>query len=208
MSLAYGIPIKPRDDPHLMLSELTLQTLLPIFTPGSNFVDIFPSLKYLPKWFPGAGFKRMAAELYYMADKFRSSPFDAGLSLLVRTIVYAQISVNVLFMILCVPSQHQGTEKARPSFISVGLEAIDPTKPDAENQTQILKDAAAMFYGAGTDTIAATLLTWIWVMMKNPEAQARVHAELDAVLRDNQMPDFEDEEALPYLSATLMEATR
>lgn len=72
----------------------------------------------------------------------------------------------------------------------------------------MLKDAAAMFYGAGTDTITGCVLTWIWATMKNPEVLRRVHAELDGVLKRRRMPALDDEVSLPYLSATLMEAIR
>ena len=64
-----------------------------------------------------------------------------------------------------------------------------------------------MFYGAGTDTIVATILSWIWRMLKNPQIQARVHAELDRVL-NGRLPDFDDQDQLPYLMATLMESMR
>lgn len=64
-----------------------------------------------------------------------------------------------------------------------------------------------MFYMAGTDTIVATILNWILVMMKNPGVLAKVHAEIDAVLK-GRMPEFGDQEQLPYLMATLMESAR
>ncbi|KAF5341790.1 hypothetical protein D9611_001158 [Ephemerocybe angulata] len=182
ISLAYGIPIKPRGDPHLAFSEKVMHTLAEISTPGSNFVDVIPPLKHFPSWFPGGGFKRKAASLWYMHEQFRSSPFNEAVS-------------------------HFGTEKARPSFVSVALEAIDETSGDSEYQKQVIKDAAAMFYGARTDTIVASILVWIWVLLKNPDIQARVHEELDRVL-NGRMPDFEDQEQLPYLTASLMESTR
>ena len=91
--------------------------------------------------------------------------------------------------------------------MSVALGAIDENSADAEEQKQIIKDTAAMFYGAGTDTILASILSWIWVMLKNPHIQARVRDELDTVL-NGRLPDFEDQEQLPYLMATLMESMR
>jgi cytochrome P450 len=72
---------------------------------------------------------------------------------------------------------------------------------------EVVKDTAAMFYMAGTDTIIGSILSWVWALLKNPGVQTRVHAELDEVLK-GRMPDFEDQEKLPYLMATLMESTR
>ncbi|KAJ2919895.1 hypothetical protein MD484_g610, partial [Candolleomyces efflorescens] len=182
MSLAYGIPVKAHGDPHLEFSELSVRTVLEETTPGSNFVDVLPLLKYIPSWFPGAGFRRRAKELYYMSEKFRTAPFDQAVSSF-------------------------GTPLARSSFVSVALGAVDETSVDAEKQKQIIKDTAAMFYGAGTDTIVASILSWIWYMMKNPHIQARVHDELDKVL-NGRLPDFEERDNLPYLMATLMESMR
>ncbi|KAJ2934965.1 hypothetical protein H1R20_g2107, partial [Candolleomyces eurysporus] len=182
VSLAYGIPVKARGDPHLEFSELSIRTVTEVSTPGSNFVDVLPFLKHIPAWFPGAGFQRKARELYYMSDKFRSSPFDKAVSNL-------------------------GTSLNRPSFVSVALGAIDENSVDAEHQKQLVKDTAAMFYGAGTDTIVASILSWIWVMLKHPHIQARVHDELNNVL-NGRLPDFEDQDKLPYLMSTLMESMR
>ncbi|RXW12357.1 hypothetical protein EST38_g13498 [Candolleomyces aberdarensis] len=182
ISLAYGIPVKAREDPHPEFSERSVRTVVEVSTPGSNFVDVLPFLKYIPAWFPGAGFQRKARELYYMSDKFRSSPFEEAVS-------------------------NFGTSPARPSFVSVALEATDENSVDAEHQKQLVKDTAAMFYGAGTDTIVASSLSWIWVMLKNPHIQARVHDELNKVL-NGRLPDFEDQVQLPYLMLTLMESIR
>ena len=89
----------------------------------------------------------------------------------------------------------------------MALGAIEDNGVDSENQKQIIKDTAAMFYGAGTDTIVASTLSWIWVMLKNPQMQARVHEELDRVL-NGRLPEFEDQDQLPYLMATVMESMR
>lgn len=91
--------------------------------------------------------------------------------------------------------------------MTTALGALEENGENVEHQRQIIKDTAAMFYMAGTDTIVGTILNWIWALLKNPEVQAKVHAELDTVLR-GRMPEFEDQERLPYLTATLMESAR
>ena len=102
----------------------------------------------------------------------------------------------------------QGTAEGRPSFVSVALGAVDDSNEDAAaRQRQIIKDTAAMFYMAGTDTIPGSILSWVWDMLKNPEIQAKVHAELDEVLK-GRMPEFEDQDDLPFLMATIMESVR
>lgn len=102
----------------------------------------------------------------------------------------------------------QGTAEGRPSFVSVALGSVDDGNEEAAaHQRQLIKDTAAMFYMAGTDTISGSMLSWTWDMLKNPDIQAKVHAELDEVLK-GRMPDFEDLDDLPYLMATIMETVR
>lgn len=54
LSIAYGIKIKPSNDPLIALSEasnisINSGAMLPI----STLMDIIPSLKYIPGWIPG-----------------------------------------------------------------------------------------------------------------------------------------------------------
>jgi hypothetical protein len=84
MSLAYGFPIKPRGDPHLDLAEATIKMVGEIITPGANFIDVLPILKYLPTWAPGTSNNRKAKEYSYMSERCRSAPFNEALSKLVR----------------------------------------------------------------------------------------------------------------------------
>jgi cytochrome P450 len=41
-----------------------------------------------------------------------------------------------------------------------------------------------------------------------PEVQRAAHAEIDAVLGDSRLPDFSDEDKLPYVGAVLKEVFR
>ncbi|KAF7789964.1 hypothetical protein EIP86_000912 [Pleurotus ostreatoroseus] len=55
MSITYGITPLLKDDPYIAVAEDALAGLVCAGNPGTYFV------KYIPKWFPGAGFKRQAA---------------------------------------------------------------------------------------------------------------------------------------------------
>ena len=60
---------------------------------------------------------------------------------------------------------------------------------------------------AGHDT-TANALTWTWYLLsQNPEAEATLHAELDAVLADR-TPTVDDLPRLPYTRAVLAESMR
>lgn len=49
---------------------------------------------------------------------------------------------------------------------------------------------------------------FILAMVKYPEVQAKAQAELDRVLGQYQLPTFNDEESLPYITALMMEFLR
>ncbi|KAF7368570.1 Cytochrome P450 [Mycena venus] len=62
MSVAYGIDVLPSDDPYVTLAHKAVQTFSIASVPGVYLVNTFPILKHIPRWFPGAGFKRQAEE--------------------------------------------------------------------------------------------------------------------------------------------------
>ncbi|KAI9149691.1 hypothetical protein H9P43_009868 [Blastocladiella emersonii ATCC 22665] len=83
--------------------------------------------------------------------------------------------------------------------------------PEAAMPLQRIKQLMADLLIAGLDTTAATM-AWIAVMLVNhPAAQAKAHAELDA-LRDAhgkpRMPGLADMESLPYTRAIIKEVLR
>lgn len=45
-------------------------------------------------------------------------------------------------------------------------------------------------------------------MLANPEAQAKAQAELDAVVGHGRLPEFSDQDSLPYLTAIVKEVLR
>lgn len=56
--------------------------------------------------------------------------------------------------------------------------------------------------------IAISLNAFVLAMVTNPAVQARAHAELDAALGRDRLPDFGDADALPYVSAIVKEVMR
>ncbi|KAF9531309.1 cytochrome P450 [Crepidotus variabilis] len=60
----------------------------------------------------------------------------------------------------------------------------------------------------GADTTVASMNTFMLAMTCFPEIQKKAQAELDRVLVAGQLPTFEDESSLPYLSALVKEIIR
>jgi cytochrome P450 len=72
---------------------------------------------------------------------------------------------------------------------------------------QLLRDEALTLFLAGHET-TANALAWSWhLLAANPEAEAALHAELDAVLA-GRAPTADDLACLPYTRAVLAESMR
>ncbi|KAG2137958.1 cytochrome P450 [Suillus clintonianus] len=67
---------------------------------------------------------------------------------------------------------------------------------------------AGAFFGAGSDTTAVAICTVLMAAACFPEEQAKVQAELDAVIGRKRAPTFADRQFLPRLDAFISEALR
>ncbi|KAJ7237342.1 cytochrome P450 [Mycena rebaudengoi] len=74
-SVAYGIDVRPTDDPYVTLAHKAVHTFSIAAVPGLYLVDTFPILKHVPTWFPLAGFKRQAAEWRKLSQAMLEVPF-------------------------------------------------------------------------------------------------------------------------------------
>ena len=75
MSVSYGLPVLESNDPHIALAEETVRSAAEAGIPGTFLVDLLPVLKYVPSWFPGAGFKRKAARYAAVNAEVVDQPF-------------------------------------------------------------------------------------------------------------------------------------
>jgi len=70
-----------------------------------------------------------------------------------------------------------------------------------------LRDEVMTFLLAGHETTALTL-SWTWHLLgQNPEAEAKLHAELDRML-EGRTPSFSDLQKLPYTERVIKESMR
>jgi cytochrome P450 len=67
--------------------------------------------------------------------------------------------------------------------------------------------AGAMF-GAGSETTASAITIMMMVAALHPEAQAKVHEELDRVVGRERLPSFADQQMLPQVAAFILEYLR
>ena len=75
MKIAYGIAVQESDDPYISMAEVAVTGLAEAAIPGAFWVDTFPILKYVPSWFPGAGFQKKAARWREATNTMAENPF-------------------------------------------------------------------------------------------------------------------------------------
>ena len=75
MKIGYGIAVQESDDPYISIAEEALNGVAQASIPGAFWVDLFPILKYVPSWFPGAGFQKKAARWREAINTMAVKPF-------------------------------------------------------------------------------------------------------------------------------------
>ncbi|KAJ7912219.1 cytochrome P450 [Mycena leptocephala] len=182
LSVTYGIEVLPVDDPYIALVEEAVQSASEATIPGKFLVDSIPMLKYVPHWVPGAGFKRKANEWRKLGQALLDVPFAE---------VKRQIALGT----------------APPSFTAQSLQILNESD-EAYYEEATVKGTAGIMYVAGSDTTVAALTTFVLAMLANPEAQKKAQLEIDSVTSQRRLPDFGDEDSLPYVSALVKEVLR
>ncbi|CAG9996855.1 unnamed protein product [Clonostachys byssicola] len=182
IKVTYGYSIDTaRRDPVLDLVTRMMANFNKIAGPGIWMVDIAPALKYLPNWFPGAGFKRAARiwkrEVLAAAEK----PFQ---------FVQRQMENN----------------RHRKSYVSNALEhAKDPEDPAFQSRVMF---SAASLYGGGSDTTVSTLSFFYLAMILYPKVLQKAHEEIERVVGPDRLPSFDDRTNLPYVDGIVKEMYR
>ncbi|KAF5355945.1 hypothetical protein D9756_004267 [Leucocoprinus leucothites] len=177
---SHGQEIDGHDDPLVLLAEQCGADFCEMVKPGAYLVDVLPFLKYIPDWFPFAGFKRKARLYRDTADKMRDTPFD---------FVRKQMSEGI----------------AKPSLTADILEA-KPARTLEEDLSY--RWLTATIYAAGADTSTSLLNSFIMTMALNIDVQRKAQNQLDMVLEPQRLPSFADRGSLPYISALYLELLR
>ncbi|EKM51684.1 uncharacterized protein PHACADRAFT_150298 [Phanerochaete carnosa HHB-10118-sp] len=178
----YGIDVKPEGDPILGLIEDALRIFSAVANPG---VYLGALVRFLPAWFPSAKFKRDAAAWSPMVEEMYLRPYR---------------EVKAAF--------EAGT--APPCVTTEILAELckDRTAPIDPILEEVVINTVGTGYGAAVDTTSAALESFILAMMLFPEAQRLAQEELDHVLGNDRLPEFDDRDSLPYVTAIMKEVLR
>jgi len=146
-------------------------------------VDLFPSMKHIPSWFPGAGFRKHAAKARIQVAQMVDQPFEEV-------------------------KRAMAEGKALPSVTASLLNDTYDTNEDSTVYDYTVKWASGTLYGAATESTAACISTFFLAMAMHPEVQAKAHAEIDSVIGTGRLPLFSDKDQLPFINAIVNETLR
>ncbi|KAF9270162.1 cytochrome P450 [Marasmius fiardii PR-910] len=179
LKVTYGYEVSGDYDAFIQLVERAFK--IQANTVARPFpVEFFPLLRFFPSWFPFTEFKRVAKMLRELRPEER--PF-----LWSKRLIDSGEYVD--------------------SFVSRFLRPEDGAIP-GEEDIDILKWCAAALYVGGADTTVSAMTSFVYLMVTNPEVQARAQADIDHVTNGDRLPTPDDEVSLPYINAIIKEALR
>ncbi|KAF7306992.1 Cytochrome P450 [Mycena indigotica] len=155
---------------YVPLADKALSSLAQAGIFGTFLVDYIPILKYAPSWFT---FKRKALEWRIPTRAMRDLPF-------------AKVK------------EHIAQGKGSDCIVSQELEKLSCDSGSKEGENTVANVSATMF-AAGADTVVSTLSACFLVMSLYPDIQAKAQADLDAVLAQRRLPNFNDRSQLPFI---------
>lgn len=169
----------------MLLIDTMMGNLSKAFLPAFWVVDSIPLLRFLPSWLPGMSFKTTAANWLRINHQVNNVPY-----------VFVQ------------QQMHKGSH--RPSYVSKQIEQStqDGTPGIDHDVEETIKRTAAIMYGGGSDTTAAVICAFFQAMVMFPDVQAKAQREIDIVVGSSRLPELQDEDHLPYVSAVVKEALR
>ncbi|QRW26103.1 cytochrome P450 family protein [Rhizoctonia solani] len=167
----YGYELKSADDPFFVDVVVLNEHLAKAAMPSP----------YLPEWFPGAYWKRLARE--WRDHKNRT--------------------VNDIFYWAKQRIVNGGDDR---SIIALTLKDAREAGWSEDEADDFAKNLGTMMSGSETSTM--TLVWFVLAMVLHPEVQAKVQQEIDTAVGSNRLPTFSDRPNLPYLERVLLEVLR
>ncbi|TFK24657.1 cytochrome P450 [Coprinopsis marcescibilis] len=186
MRVAYGIDDAAYNENLIVKAQAVNQGFSEASIAGRYLVNYIPWLKYVPSWFPGAGWRRHLDAIGKMSEEVSVVPFRDAKERVGRGDLDEHTSV-VRRLIEDLPSESD------PSYLE---------------RATVARNVAAIGYIAGADTSLSGAYALVLALAMNPEALKKAQAEMDAVIGSDRLPRAEDITRLPYVQAVVKENSR
>ncbi|KAH9888316.1 cytochrome P450 [Cubamyces lactineus] len=181
IDVTYGIMIESVDDPLLKVAGDMMDVTSIGLSPPMWLANPAALMEFIPKWLGGSALSLKIQRWRADLEQFRTGAFA-----------------------MCKERLNKGG--SRPSYTASLLQEMSPS--DGSHEEGMIRDTAALAYGAAFETSAASAEILILTMALNPEIQKRAQEEIDRVVGTHRLPDFSDREHLPYITAVMKEALR
>ncbi|KAG8836181.1 hypothetical protein FRC17_009524 [Serendipita sp. 399] len=185
--VTYDYDMKQEGDEFVELAEKSADTFSQAAAPGAWLVDLFPWMRHIPAWFPGASFQRIAREWKAINDRLHSKPYN---------VVKTQMAAGT----------HRGSITSRLLLTARNDQGQAPILNE-EEEDRIMWVVGAIYSG-GADTTVCALTSFVLAMVLYPDVQTKAQEELDRVIGKERFPIMSDRESLPYVEAVFKEVLR
>nr|BAL05080.1 cytochrome P450 [Phanerodontia chrysosporium] len=179
LKLSHGYHVREGHDPIVDLVDTATEQFSLATSPGAFLVDVFPLLRYVPAWVPGARFQKTAREWRKVLERMADEPHD--------------------FV-----KQRMAENTNVPNYTS---ELLQNERLDGDKEFNI-KWSAASLYSGGADTTVSAIYSFFLAMTLFPHVAKRAQMEVDAVVGSDRLPTCEDRPNLPYVEALVKEVFR
>ncbi|KAG9075697.1 hypothetical protein FRC06_009948, partial [Ceratobasidium sp. 370] len=179
----YGYKTERSDDPLLLSLKEATNNFITAALPGNFLVNVVPALVHVPEWFPGASWKHTARQWREQQERAVNTAYEW---------TKAQMAQG----------EHGG------SIVASLLGDAQRLNLDPDEVDDYVKHLAVTMFVAGPDTIASTLLIFIYAMLLFPEVQERAQREIDAAVTLDRLPIMEDRPNLKYVDRLIDEVLR
>lgn len=188
LKISYGYDAKEDDDSLVKLATVAVDNFSAATAPGW-LVDSLPALQYLPRWFPGASFRRKA-------EAWR-----------VETAQMFRLPFNMVKDQLKVTDHDQFSSPVSQSMTATLLQDEDGNPVSSEVESLVMGVVGSL-YGGGADTSVSAMLSFFLAMSLHPEVQQVAQKELEGVVGTGRLPTIEDRPRLPYIEGIVKEVQR
>ncbi|KAF7310098.1 Cytochrome P450 [Mycena indigotica] len=184
LKIAYGYDItEPVEDDFFVQLIEGGEGTVPSLVQPFFFVEAFPFLRFLPKWFPLATFHRIAAAKKKILDAMVYVPNE-----------WAKKKLE--------------TNPSDSSFFSEHYFAKEDGGSLSKTEADDLMWTAGAIYTGGAHTTSSAIATFLLLISSHAQVQARAREEIDRVVGRGRLVNSDDRAAMPYLAAILKETLR
>ncbi|EIM84080.1 cytochrome P450 [Stereum hirsutum FP-91666 SS1] len=181
LDISYGIETKPEGDEFLDTADKALRGVETC--DNMSIIDILPWIQHIPSWVPGMWWKKKVDILKAQVVRMSDGPYEWLL-------------------------QQVNKGSAKPCIGTDLISMFDDGTIDTPRREGTIKSVAGTVYAGGSDTTVSVIHSLFLVMILFPDVQHRAHEEIDRVVGLTRLPEFSDQENLPYITAVVKEVLR